>query len=267
LKNIGLIGTENDGNDEYIHCIIERKTLFGEIFTGQYTVEYYYLHYSATNNNIYKLLKKIEYHDVHYFRYEIPDEKWEYAGDSTDDLLWGRIFQYNLEFKRFDDILNNFFKVNSSELVIPRYSTMFPQLFDETKFEINTDSNELFDCIWNNLDSYYRGIFSSSGIYTIHYIKFENDNKFKFTEEYYPKRTNNIIEWEGIYKFDELNKLLFLRINNVDYVFEVMLYNYKEKGVNEQKILELYLYKDAKWNTPNTHIMMMDKRLSKVFYR
>jgi uncharacterized protein YceK len=91
VRDIGLIETINNGNGHYFYCILQRQQTQ---IQHPYTVEYYFLRYLSKDKRIFIMPKRIEYHDIHYFRYEEPDAKWEDAGYSTDDTLWAKIFEY-----------------------------------------------------------------------------------------------------------------------------------------------------------------------------
>ena len=137
--------------------------------------------------------------------------------------------------------------------------------FDKDRCKINTNYDEIFISLWSSLERKYKIDVSSSGLlgFLPIYLNFADTDTFKIT---LGGVQNPITEKIGIYKFDNFNKLLYLRVDNTDYVFGIVYYNYKKTNDYDwENILELYLYEGAKWDTPLVEIEKKGKRLYQRF--
>jgi hypothetical protein len=132
--------------------------------------------------------------------------------------------------------------------------------FDKNRCEINNNYDNIFVTHWESLERMYVIVVSSSGQlgFPPIYLDFEQNKTFKVTN-----RSHNII---GKYKFDAINELLYLKIDDNDYVFSIEYYKYNGKGLkynNYKNILELYLHINATWDTLPNEIVKMEK----IFYQ
>ena len=137
--------------------------------------------------------------------------------------------------------------------------------FDKNRCKINSNYDEIFISLWSSLEREYKIGVSSSGQlgFSPIYLSFAGTDTFKIT---LGGLQNPIPEKIGIYQFDNFNKLLYLRVDDTDYVFDIVYYNYKKRYEYDwTNILELYLYEGAKWDTPLVEIEKKGKRLYQRF--
>ena len=139
--------------------------------------------------------------------------------------------------------------------------------FDIEKCEIEDNYNTIFNRNWSSLHDEFGKRMSSSGIFTWKYLYFENDNIFKIingVHDPFRKENNKEIIHTGIYKFDNVNKLLYMKYSTgTELVCEIKYYKYNGKSWdNWEYVLELFLYRNAKLDTPFDEII----KLEKIFY-
>ena len=136
--------------------------------------------------------------------------------------------------------------------------------FDERNCKIDTNYNEIFISLWTSLEREHKiGVSSSGAIgFPPVYLKFEGDNVFKIVCASSEKF--------GVYKFDSTNRILYLKLDDNDYVFSIEYYKYiakKKYDFDWGNILELYKCINVKWDTPYDEIMKTEKILYQRFGR
>ncbi|MDR3258076.1 MAG: hypothetical protein LBT51_00490 [Fusobacteriaceae bacterium] len=170
-------------------------------------------------------------------------------------LLLG-FFMINLAVYAKENILSQNIDVES--MLIPKEITLKNNIFfDKNKYSVQNKytiiSNE-----WLSLKHESRILISSSGFFfTIHFI-FKENNEMQIIIGHTRLRGQNI--YNGQYKINKKNNILFIRIQNMDFVYHIEYLISTDKENRWKNAIQLYYYNGANWDMSIEEILTKEKK-------